>query len=157
MNAVEIAPIVKVLEVRQPPDRTFRAFAQEIGAWWPLDTHSLARSAEGERVVGVTIEPRAGGRVFETLEDGRELDWGEVLTWEPGRRIALSWRLREPPERATRVTVDFEALSGGGCRVTLTHGDWQRLGSDAAARRGSYDNGWVTVLENGFGAYLEQG
>ncbi len=154
MNAVELAPIVKSLEVRQPPERAFRAFALEISAWWPLTTHSLARPSEGERAVRVTIEPRAGGRVFETLEDGRELDWGHVMSWEPGVRLELCWRLNEPPERATRVAVDFEALGAGGCRVTLTHSDWHKLGTEAPARRGSYDSGWVTVLGDCFGGYL---
>lgn len=155
MNAVELGPIVKTLEVRQSPERAFRAFAQEISAWWPMATHSRARDADGERTVRVTVEPRVGGRVFETLQDGRELDWGEVLDWQPGARLELAWRLGMPAQQATRVAVDFESRSEGGCRVILTHSDWERAGVGAAERRGSYDNGWVIVFERAFGGYLE--
>lgn len=155
MNAVELAPIVKTLELRQSPERAFRAFAHEIAAWWPVRTHSRARDAAGERTVDVTVEPRIGGRVFETLQDGRELDWGEVLDWQPGARLELSWRLGLPADQATRVAVDFQPLSEGGCRVVLTHSDWERVGADAAGRRDSYDGGWVAVFEHGFGGYVD--
>ncbi len=153
MNAVELAPIVKTLDVGRPPGAAFRAFAEEIGAWWPLATHSRARDDEGERAVGVTIEPRAGGRIFETLEDGRELDWGEVLAWEPGARLELSWRLGLPADRATHVAVRFEPTGANGCRVTLTHSQWDRLGEAGMARRESYDQGWVNVFERCYGGY----
>lgn len=155
MNAaVELAPIVKSLDVGKPPGVAFRAFAEEIGAWWPLATHTRARDAEGERSVTVTIEPRAGGRVFETLEDGRELDWGKVLAWEPGTRLELSWQLGLPADQATHVAVHFEPAGADGCRVTLIHSQWERLGEAGVARRESYNQGWVTVFESGFGGYV---
>lgn len=152
MSTFELAPVVKRLDLACAPDLAFDAFTAAIGAWWPLDTHSRARPAEGERPVAVTIEPRTGGRVFETLADGRDLEWGAVLDWEPGARLALSWQLGLPPP-ATRVEVRFEPRDGAGCRVTLTHGDWERLGDAGAARRQDYDQGWVGVFEHGFGVY----
>ena len=156
MMAVELAPIVKTVEVRRSPGDAFRAFAEEIGAWWPLETHTRARDSEGERSVDVTVEPRVGGRVFETLSDGRELDWGEVLAWEPGVRLELTWRLGLLREQTTRVGVEFEALEGSGCRVTLTHSDWERLGDAGGARRASYETGWRTVFEQCFAAHVER-
>lgn len=154
MNVVELAPVVKTLDVKRPPEQAFRAFALEIGAWWPLATHTRARDAQGERSVDVTIEPRVGGRIFETLADGRELDWGEVLTWQPGALLELSWRLGHAEDQATHVAVHFAALGRDGCRVTLTHSHWERLGDAAVARRDAYDNGWVTVFERGFGRHV---
>lgn len=153
MNTVELAPIVKTLVVGRPPGPAFRAFTEEMGAWWPLATHSRARDAAGERAVGVTMEPRVGGRIFETLQDGRELDWGEVLAWEPGRRVEFSWQLGMPPDQATHVSVRFEDHDAGSSRVTLTHSHWERLGDAGLTRRESYDQGWVTVFEHGFGGY----
>lgn len=151
MNAVELAPIVKTLDVTCTPDRAFRAFTAEIAAWWPLHSHS--RAPAGRRAVGLSVEPRVGGRVFETLDDGRELDWGEVLAWQPGALFELSWQLGNPPERATRVSVRFEPSGDEGCRVTLIHSDWERLGEAAAERRSSYDSGWAGVFEEAFGGY----
>ncbi|MEQ8857462.1 MAG: SRPBCC domain-containing protein [Pseudomonadales bacterium] len=119
-----------------------------MGAWWPLATHTRARDADGERSVDVTVEPRVGGRIFETLADGRELDWGEVLVWTPGNVVELAWRLGLPADQATRVAVRFDPLGSDGCRVTLTHSDWERLGEAGIQRREGYASGWATVFES---------
>lgn len=153
MNAVEIAPIVKTIEVRRSAGEAFRLFTERIGEWWPTETHSRAKSAEGEKTEQATIEPRVGGRVFETLNDGRELDWGEVTAWEPGERFAMAWRMGRPPEEATDVTVRFEALGEEACRVTLTHEHWERLGEEGPKMRDGYDQGWGAVFEEGFGGF----
>lgn len=146
-TVVEIAPVVKSIEVNRNAADAFRIFVSEIGAWWPKSTHSLANTAEGEIARTVTIEPRVGGRVFETLTDGRELDWGEVLAFEPGAALRLAWRLGRPPAQETYVHVRFEALGPSLCRVILTHDGWERLGADGAPMRDGYDNGWVEVFE----------
>ena len=100
----------------------------------------------------MTIEPRVGGRVFETLHDGRELEWGEVSAFEPGALFAVRWRLGRPVEETTDVSVRFEATSAESCRVTLTHENWERMGDEAAKLRDAYNGGWVKVFEHGFGA-----
>ena len=154
MTTVEIAPIVKTLEISRPPGQAFRAFTEEIGAWWPVSTHSRARQEQGERTVAVTIEPRVGGRIFETLDDGRELDWGEVLAWEPGALLEFSWQLGHPAEHSTRVAVQFEPMGDRACRVTLTHSGWERLGAEGAGRRESYHGGWDEVFGRCFGRHV---
>lgn len=154
MTTADLAPIVKTLEISVPPARAFDAFAREMGRWWPLHTHSRADRERGERAVDVGVEARVGGRVFEILDDGRELDWGEVLVWQPGARFEFSWHLGAPPEQATRVRLDFEPGPQGGCRVTLTHSDWARLGEASGARRLGYVGGWDTVFGAGYGGYV---
>lgn len=42
----------------------------------------------------VTFESHPGGRIDERTPDGAEHDWGEVLAWEPPRRLAYLWRQR---------------------------------------------------------------
>jgi uncharacterized protein YndB with AHSA1/START domain len=153
MNAVETAPIVKTLEINKSAGRAFQIFTEEIGAWWPVSTHSRARQDQGDRTEAVTIEPRVGGRIFETLQDGRELDWGEVLAWEPGALVEFSWQLGHPAERSTQVAVRFEPIGDQACRLTLTHSGWERLGSDGAGRRESYHSGWEEVFGRCFGGY----
>lgn len=153
MSTVEISPIVKTIDVRRSARDAFRLFTEEITAWWPIESHSRAKSAEGEKTERVTIEPRVGGRVYETLNDGRELDWGQVTVYEPGDVFAMEWRMGRPPEEATQVTVRFEILDEESCRVILTHENWERLGEEGAKLRDGYNGGWVAVFEQGFGGF----
>lgn len=150
MNAVEIAPVVKTIDVARSAIDAFRLFTQEMGAWWPLETHTRANRAAGERAVRVVVEPRVGGRVYEVLVDGRELDWGEVEIHDPGAHFAMRWRVGAPHEEGTRVSVRFEALAPQSCRVTLTHENWERMGADGAKMRDAYNQGWVEVFERRF-------
>lgn len=150
MTVVEIAPVVKSIEVARSAADAFRIFTADIGAWWPTKTHTRAKTAAGEVTQGVTIEPRAGGRVYETLTDGRALEWGEVQAFQPGEMLSIVWRMRAKAEEWSLVTVRFEALGAARCRVTLTHDHWENLGPDAASARESYSNGWVKVFDECF-------
>ncbi len=150
MRAVELSAVLKSVDVRCSARDAFAAFTDEISAWWPMATHTRAKTAEGQKTVRVTIEPRVGGRVYETLADGVELDWGEVLAYVPGTLIELQWRMGRPAEQGTLVSVRFEPLTEKSCRVTLTHENWERVGEEAERMRKSYDNGWATVFEDGF-------
>jgi len=152
MSVVEVAPVVKSIDVRRSAADAFKIFTAEVTAWWPMAV-TRARSADGEKTVRITIEPKVGGRIYETLNDGRELEWGEVSAFEPGALFAMQWRLGRPVEEGTSVSVRFEPLSAVTCRVTLTHENWERMGAEAAKLRDAYNNGWVSVFEAGFGAY----
>ncbi len=154
MSVVEISPIVKSIDVARSAGDAFRMFTAEIDKWYPLETHTRAKSSAGEKTIGLKVEPRVGGRVFETLNDGRELDWGQVTAYQPGAHFAMQWRLGRPAADATDVSVRFEALSDASCRVTLTHENWERMGEEGAKMRENYNNGWVTVFEQRFGEYV---
>lgn len=153
MSPVTIAPVIKTLEVARTPADAFRLFTDEIGAWWPLESHSRADRAAGERAIQVVVEPRVGGRVFEVLSDGRELEWGEVEVHQPGVLFVMRWCLGQPKMEGTRVSVRFEAVGHQACRVTLTHDEWERIGPDAANRREGYHQGWIEVFERRFYAH----
>lgn len=152
MSVVELSPVVKTIDVRRSASDAFRIFTEEIAAWWPMATHTRAKTAEGQSTVRVTIEPRVGGRVYETLASGEELEWGEVRSFEPGKLLAFGWRLGRPVEQTTDVSVRFEPIDAQSCRVTLTHENWERMGEEAEKLRNAYNGGWVTVFEKGFGA-----
>ena len=153
MSSVEIAPIVKTIEVTCTAPEAFRLFTEEMGRWWPLETHTRAATTEGEKPVGVTVEPRVGGRVFETLQNGAELDWGQVITYQPGELFAMSWQLDRPSSQATAVRVSFQPLDEVSCRVTLTHEGWERLGDEAGRLHDAYTSGWSGVFEQCFGEF----
>lgn len=152
MSVVELSPIVKTLEVRRAASDAFRLFTEEISAWWPIKKHSRARDAEGEVTVRVDFETRVGGRIYETLTTGEQRDWGEVLAFEPGKRVRFSFQMGRAKEKSGEVEVIFEPLGAKSCRVTLTHDHWERY--DDSEMRGRFAQGWEFVFVDGFGGYV---
>ena len=67
MNKVDqierVAPIEKTVRVNATPGFAFKAFTEEIAAWWPLDRHSL----DSENVVSLVFEAKPGGLVYQTI------------------------------------------------------------------------------------------
>lgn len=153
MSVVELAPVVKTVDVRRSARDAFRIFTEEMTAWWPMATHTRAKTAEGQTTVLVTVEPRVGGRVYETLADGAELEWGKVTSYAPGESFAMLWTMGRPAPQHTDVSIRFEPLGADSCRVTLTHENWERMGEEAERLRNGYNSGWATVFEKGFADY----
>ena len=137
----ELKPLVKELTVAAPVERAWAVFTAEIGAWWPVATHSIAP----DRVSEIVFEAREGGRIFERWDDGTEKPWGEIDLCEPPHRVRFSWHPNEDRPAATEVEVSFTATEGGTL-VRLEHRGWERLGAEGAASRSDYDGGWDYVL-----------
>jgi uncharacterized protein YndB with AHSA1/START domain len=140
-----IAPIVRSVEVKAPPARAFELFALRMGDWWPRGK-TIGKAPHAE----IVLEPKAGGRWLERDAEGTDTHWGEVLDWDPPRRLLLAWRLNSSwtydPDFLTEVELTFASLPGGGTRVTLEHRNLERFGDNAAAQRASLDGGWPTRL-----------
>jgi uncharacterized protein YndB with AHSA1/START domain len=153
MSVVELSPVVKSVDVRRTPEDAFRLFVEEISAWWPIRNHSRARDAAGEVTVRVDFEGRVGGRIYETLNTGEQREWGEVISYEPGRRLSFHFQMGRPKDKSGEVEVRFEPLDAGTCRVTLTHTHWERFGDEAAVMRGRFSGGWDFVFADSFGNY----
>jgi uncharacterized protein YndB with AHSA1/START domain len=125
-----------------PPERAFEMWARRTSMWWPH-----GHSVSGEPGLTVTFEPHAGGRIFERTPSGEEHDWGEVLVWEPPRRLAYLWHLRFDRSDATEVSVTFtEAAEGTAVRIV--HTGWERLGAAGPERRERNRKGWAGVIEH---------
>jgi len=136
--------------VNAPIDAAFRAFADEMGFWWPPDFHL------GEQPLDtVLIEGHVGGRLMQRDISGDEAAWGRVIAWDPPRRLALAWQLDprfeyDPdPEHETTVEVDFTPESGSRTKVELLHRHLDRHGEEGAAMRDllASAHGWPAVLE----------
>ncbi len=84
VTALRRPPVRQSIVVRSGRRHTFDTFVRTIGIWWPVTPFSAGR----DRVRDVTFEQRQGGRVYETWQDGTEVDWGEVLAWAPPERLA---------------------------------------------------------------------
>jgi uncharacterized protein YndB with AHSA1/START domain len=136
-----IPPVRKAIHVRLPAERAFRRFTAEIADWWPLDTHSVGEDKSDT----VTLETRVEGRIFETLQDGTEAEWGRIIAWEPPRRVAFTWHPGRKEETRQEVEVTFRS-EGEGTRVELIHTGWERIPEKPREMRDGYDSGWDVVL-----------
>jgi uncharacterized protein YndB with AHSA1/START domain len=123
------------------PEHAFDVWATRTSLWWPH-----GHSVSGDPQLTVTFEPRAGGRIYERTPDGTEHDWGEVLDWEPPRRLRYLWHLRFDRSDATEVEVTFTPRAGG-TEVAIVHSGWERLGAAAEERRERNRRGWSGVIE----------
>jgi uncharacterized protein YndB with AHSA1/START domain len=135
-------PLELAFTVECPPDRAFELWARRTSMWWPS-----GHSVSADPGITVTFEPRPGGRIFERTPAGEEHDWGEVLVWEPPRRLVYLWHLRFDRSDATEVEVTF-APNGEGTAVTIVHSGWERLGAVAEERRDRNRRGWAGALEH---------
>lgn len=156
MNVMEIAPVVKTLELRRSASDAFRIYVHEAARWWPFDTHALSPE-NNTKAIGHVVEASVGGRVYEVADDGREFEWGQVLAYEPGRRFSMTWQLGRAHEKSGEVEVVFEPTGPDSCRVTLTHSHWERMGAEGVKLREGYNNGWESVFGQRFADYARNG
>ena len=134
-------PIEKSFQVSLNQAEAFMLFTDGIDSWWPLATHSVL----GAQAVSCTVEPHAGGRIYETGPGERQILWGAVIAWEPYSRLVCSWHPGREVDSAQEVEVLFEAHVAG-TRIVLRHRGWEKLGDQAESNRRRYDTGWDTVL-----------
>lgn len=128
------------LRVRATPERAFTVFTQEIGDWWrPNTMFQTTPRAPGR----LAFE---GGRLIETLANGKVFEIGRVLAWEPPLRLIFSWRQASfPPDLHTEVEVLFEAV-GDETRVSVEHRGFHQVPAESAARHGFPDQVLLTRL-----------
>ena len=142
--AFERPPIRQGTTVEASREHTFDTFVRRIGDWWPLRPYSIGQ----DRIVSVTFEERAGGRVYEAWDDGSEVTWGHLLDWNPPEGFTMTW---EVLPAVTEVELTFRSLGPRLTRVDLVHRGWDRLTSEqlaaATSAPGGYEAGWARVLE----------
>jgi uncharacterized protein YndB with AHSA1/START domain len=122
--------------VRVEPETAFRVFTEEIDAWW---RRGLKYRVSGRGRGILHLEPRVGGRLFESIETASRtqvVEAGRVTAWEPPARLVFDWRaVNFAPEEKTEVEVRFEP-SPSGTIVTVEHRGWSRIRPDLPARHG---------------------
>lgn len=141
-------PIRQATVVRSDADHAFGVFVRTLGVWWPVQPFSAGQ----EQVRDVTLEPRLGGRIYETWQDGTVREWGELLVWQPPHRFTMTWTCTPAP---TEVELTFTPLGPALTRVAVEHRGWEALSdaqlSDDCAlpggyTSGSYSKGWTVIL-----------
>ena len=122
-------------------EAAFRLFTEELGSWWPVDTHSIAESGRVE----ARMDGRVGGQIFEQTPTGSE-PWGTITAWDPPASFTTTWHPGYDSALATQLTVRFTVHGPITTRVELEHRGWEVHGATAAERVTGYDSGWDTVL-----------
>lgn len=140
--------------VAVPPAECFRLFTEEIDRWWRRGRRF--RNAPGERGL-IAMEPREGGRVFESFEGpaGEVVhEIGRVTTWQPPHRLVFEWRASNfAPNEHTEVELQFEP-SPSGTRVTLVHRGWAAIRADHPVRHGLSVPAFVAMMGRWWGDQL---
>lgn len=137
-----LEPIRKSVMVERTPAEAFEVFTGRLSSWWPRAQFSIYQANSAT----CGIEPRVGGDIFEVSKSGDRCIWGNVITWEPPHRFAMTWHPGREPQTAQEVELRFIAVAGG-TRVELEHRGWTKLGAEAAEARKGYEGGWATVFD----------
>lgn len=118
------------------PEVAFQVFTEEIDLWWRRGPQYRV-SGKGRGIM--CLEPRVGGRLFESIESRggtRVVESGRVTAWEPPTRLVFEWRaVNFAPGETTEVEVLFDP-SPSGTLVTVTHRGWAAVRPDHPARHG---------------------
>ncbi len=125
--------VLVALRVAASPERAFLVFTAEIGLWWrPNLMFNFTPRSPGV----LAFEPGEGGRLTETLANGKVFEIGRVRAWEPPHRLVFGWRQATfAPDQDTEVEVRFEAV-GDETRVTVEHRGWDSVPAPHVARHG---------------------
>jgi uncharacterized protein YndB with AHSA1/START domain len=145
---MSVEPLVIEFDVGVPPAQAFDAWTQRCATWWP-PSHTVSGSP-----AAITFEPRAGGRIVEIARDGAEHPWGEILDWEPPRRLRYLWHLFFDADEATEVEVTF-AGTNDRTAVRLEQRGWDRLGVAGPPRRTKTASAWK-MLTAAYASALSQ-
>ncbi|MGH8219222.1 MAG: SRPBCC domain-containing protein [Steroidobacteraceae bacterium] len=123
--------ILVSLRVRATPRRAFDVFVNEIDVWWQPNTlFRFTPHSPGT----LAIERGLSGRMTETSPDGEVFEIGRITAWEPGVKLAFTWRQASfSPDQLTYVEVRFETV-GEETRVTVEHRGWDSVPQDHVAR-----------------------
>ncbi|MCU1430505.1 MAG: Activator of Hsp90 ATPase 1 family protein [Actinomycetia bacterium] len=137
-EAPTVPPLVVEFDVAAGTEHAFATWVERADLWWPPG-HTMSGAP-----VAIVFEPRVGGRIYERDAQGAELQWGEVLVWDPPTRVECLWYLFFTRAEATRVAVTFTP-SAGGTTVRLVQTGWDALGEPGPIRRERTVHGWAAV------------
>ncbi|HWS64067.1 MAG TPA: hypothetical protein VN325_15025 [Steroidobacteraceae bacterium] len=88
------------------PAAAFEIFTRDIDRWWRRGI-KFRNAASGAGFIA--MEPRVGGRLFESFDGERGphvLEVGRIRVWDPPRLLVFSWRNTNfAPDEHTEVEV----------------------------------------------------
>ena len=120
------------------PAHAFALFTERASDWWPRPLRHTNDSRSEIRML-------AGGRFWERAADGREVELGRVIAWEPARRLILDFYPGTDTLHPTEVVVSFTA-EGDGTRVVVEHVPKPVSAERWAEGAPSFERAWDLVL-----------
>lgn len=144
-------PLIKAIEVPCGQREAFEVFVHEMHTWWPL-TRFSASVKFGTVPGGLHVDPRVGGKIVESSQDGTEHLWGTITAYNPHDFVCMDFHIGLPAETASVVEVRFTALGAERTYVELTQSHWERFGKYAKMMYDGYPKGWVVIFEQAYNA-----
>ncbi|GLB69543.1 hypothetical protein [Arthrobacter mangrovi] len=130
-------PIIFEVSVPHAREQAFEGFTELIHLWWPIADYGVF--GEGSHL-------EFEERVLAETSDRDEVEiWADILEWQPGALIRLSWHRGAGPAVASRLEVAFEADGPESSIVRLVHSGWEHVPAGEAARE-EYAGEWPEIL-----------
>jgi uncharacterized protein YndB with AHSA1/START domain len=137
-------PVIQMeVRIAKTPDRVWEGLVTGMGAWW--------RGRDGEDL-GMTLEPRPGGRLYRDLGQDTGHFWGVVQVIKPPRLLEITGPLFFSAPVLSHLSFRIQA-EGAGSVVTLTQSVNGEVGEEFAMHA---EGGWRQVMEKGLKPYVEQ-
>ena len=129
-------------------ERTWRALVEETSRWWRAGFYALPTA------VGMRIEPRIGGLMYEHADDGSVVVWAAVIAVQPGRSIELSGNLSASFGGPAHVLLHFDLTAKG--KTTVVKVCESRIGNVSADAATETKKAWSLLLDGGLKPYAEK-
>jgi hypothetical protein len=120
------------------PAQAFALFTERASDWWPA---ALRHTADPRSEIRMLSD----GRFWERATDGREVELGRVIVWEPARRLILDFYPGTDEQHPTEVVVRF-AAENGGTRIVVEHSPKPESADLWATGAPRFERSWELVL-----------
>lgn len=146
---VEVNEISVETTIAASPEVVWTALTNDIGRWWPEEF--FAGGKKGAR--SYHLEAKPGGRMYEEWEGGGGLQWGQVSTVDPAKKLQVTGH-SFPEWGGPAVFFGTWTLTpeGDGCKLRFTE---CLLGHSSADNRAGKVKGWTFLFDGALKAHLE--
>ena len=130
------------------PARVWKALVDDTGAWWPKDFYITADPRP------MTLEAKAGGRLFERGKNGSELLWFTVHAIDPEKSMDLVGHLAPAygGPATTMLHLELEPDRDGATLFKITNAIFGHIGENLK----SIKDGWHIIFHDNFKAFIER-
>ena len=145
------ANITITIELEASVAQTWNAMIDDIGQWWRKDF----LVCEGS--LGMRLEPRLGGKLYEELEGEGGFVWGNVISFQPSKHLAYVAQVVPPwggPAQSV-VQIALASKRGSDNTTVLTLTD-SLIGHVTEDLLSCLDDGWRQLYgEGGLKSHIE--
>lgn len=149
-KAMTVGAIRIELEIRiaAAPERVWKALVDDTGAWWPKDFYITADPRP------MTLEAKAGGRLFERGKNGSELLWFTVFAIDPEKSMDLVGHLAPAygGPATTMLHLELEPDGGGATLLKVSDAIFGHIGEKLQTIK----DGWHIIFHDNFKAFIER-